>query len=83
MGHSKINTTLDVYGHLMNTVNNEAAQRLEIAVFGKNGDFLETLERIKTEKALNNEAKCLNFLNAPDTTRTCDLGIRNPLLYPN
>ncbi|MFO7783393.1 MAG: tyrosine-type recombinase/integrase [Desulfatiglandales bacterium] len=42
MGHSSINVTMDVYGHLMNTVNQTAARRLDSAVFEKNGDNLET-----------------------------------------
>ncbi len=44
MGHSSINVTMDVYGHLMKTVNQESAKRLDLAVFEKNGDNLETFE---------------------------------------
>ena len=47
MGHSSINVTMDTYGHLMKTINREASNRLDRAVFGHNGDFLET----KKEKA--------------------------------
>ncbi|MBW1774482.1 MAG: site-specific integrase, partial [Deltaproteobacteria bacterium] len=49
MGHSSINVTMDTYGHLMKAVNQDAAKGLDEAVFGKNGDFLET----KTEKGVN------------------------------
>ncbi len=42
MGHASINITLDTYGHLMKTVNRQASSRLEKAVFGDNGDILET-----------------------------------------
>ncbi len=42
MGHASISITMDVYGHLMNSVNREASNRLEIAVFGESGDILET-----------------------------------------
>jgi len=42
MGHSSINVTMDTYGHLMNTVNQESAKRLDSTVFEENGDFLET-----------------------------------------
>lgn len=42
MGHSSINVTMDTYGHLMKTVNREASNRLDKAVFGQNGDNLET-----------------------------------------
>ncbi len=42
MGHSSIKVTMDTYGHLMESVNSEAAKRLEMTVFGQNGDILET-----------------------------------------
>ena len=42
LGHSSINVTMDTYGHLMRTVNQEASNRLDNAVFGESGDFLET-----------------------------------------
>ncbi len=42
MGHSSINITMDTYGHLMKAVNQDAAKRLDEAVFGKDGDILET-----------------------------------------
>lgn len=35
MGHSSIKITLDIYGHLMNDVNEEAASRLGEAIFGE------------------------------------------------
>ena len=34
LGHSKIQTTLDIYGHLLNEVNTEAANRLGRTIFG-------------------------------------------------
>lgn len=40
MGHSSINVTMDVYGHLMNTVNQESAKRLDSVVFKENGSNL-------------------------------------------
>ncbi|HUU81277.1 MAG TPA: site-specific integrase, partial [Acidobacteriota bacterium] len=49
MGHSSINVTMDTYGHLMKSVNREASNKLDKAVFGENGDFLET----KTKKELS------------------------------
>jgi len=45
MGHSSITVTMDTYGHLMNTVNRESANRLDLAVFEKNGDNLETFPK--------------------------------------
>jgi len=37
MGHSAIKITLDIYGHLMKDVNEEAASRLGEAIFGEDG----------------------------------------------
>jgi integrase len=37
MGHSSIKVTLDTYGHLLNSVNREAANRLGDAIFGEDG----------------------------------------------
>jgi integrase len=34
MGHASITTTLDIYGHLMNKTNREAAKRLQETIFG-------------------------------------------------
>lgn len=42
MGHASINITMDTYGHLMKSVNQDAAKRLDEAVFGESGDILET-----------------------------------------
>ena len=39
MGHSSINVTMDTYGHLMKTVNQESAKRLDVTIFEGNGDF--------------------------------------------
>lgn len=35
MGHSSINVNMDTYGHLMNTVNQESAKRLDGVIFGQ------------------------------------------------
>ena len=45
MGHSSINVTMDIYGHLMNTVNQESAKKLDSTVFKENGDNLETFSK--------------------------------------
>ena len=34
LGHSKIQTTLDIYGHLLNEVNTESANKLGRTIFG-------------------------------------------------
>ncbi|MBW2061861.1 MAG: site-specific integrase [Deltaproteobacteria bacterium] len=38
MGHSSINITMDIYGHLMSVVNRDASSRLDKAVFGRPGE---------------------------------------------
>jgi integrase len=47
MGHSSIKVTMDVYGHLMNTVNREAASRLGSIVLG--GGFYEDGSKMVAE----------------------------------
>jgi integrase len=51
LGHSSPTVTLNVYAHLMKPVNQEAACRLEKAIFEINGDQMET----KTKKRLGYE----------------------------
>jgi integrase len=38
MGHSSINVTMDIYGHLMDTVNQKAASRLGRSVLGEGNE---------------------------------------------
>jgi integrase len=38
LGHSSINVTMDIHGHLMDTVNQKAASRLGRTVLGKEED---------------------------------------------
>jgi len=47
LGHSSPTVTLNVYAHLMKSVNQEAACRYEDMVFSQDGDQMET----KTKKA--------------------------------
>jgi hypothetical protein len=51
MGHSSVNVTMDIYGHLMNTVNQEYAKILDLTVFEENGDNLETFPSEKNREA--------------------------------
>ena len=49
LGHSSPTVTLNVYAHLMKQVNQEAACRLEKAIFEVNGDQMETnLDKTET-----------------------------------
>ena len=43
MGHSSINITFDIYGHLMKDTNEEAARKLGDTIFGEDGQ--NSLER--------------------------------------
>jgi len=52
IGHSSINVTMDIYGHLMKVVNQDAAKRLDEAVFGspsRVGEFGRSSMPIKHE----------------------------------
>ncbi|MEE9566137.1 MAG: site-specific integrase [Desulfobacteria bacterium] len=51
LGHSSIQITMDVYGHLMDTVNREAASKLGRTVLGGNseGDGSKTVAETKKE----------------------------------
>jgi hypothetical protein len=52
MGHSSINVTMDTYGHLMKAVNQDAAKKLDEAVFGSPssvGEFGRSSMPIKHE----------------------------------
>ncbi len=42
MGHSSINVTMIVYGHLMDAVNQDAASRLGKIALGKTGNKMVT-----------------------------------------
>jgi integrase len=52
MGHASINVTLDIYGHLMKTVNKEAANRLGNAIFEEDGSKMVAVN----EKGANHES---------------------------
>jgi integrase len=49
MGHSSINVTMDIYGHLMDSVNQRAASRLGRAVLGKEADQGENGSKMVAE----------------------------------
>ena len=45
MGHTSIKTTMDIYGHLMEDTNLEAASRLGEAIFGNIGSKMAAKNR--------------------------------------
>ena len=69
LGHAKVSMTQDRYMS-RGRVHNQVADLLDRAVADKNDDLY--LRRRRKPP----------LTSAPGTTRTCDLGIRRPLLYP-
>ena len=49
MGHSSINVTMDVYGHLMNPVNREASNKLDQAIFGDKWRHFGDINKKRTQ----------------------------------
>lgn len=47
MGHSSINVTMDVYGHLMEKVNVKATCHLDATLFGASGSRMVATEENK------------------------------------
>jgi integrase len=53
MGHSKVSTTLDIYGHMIKTDNYESACGLEDMVFQNNGSKMVAESNSEGEKKVN------------------------------
>jgi hypothetical protein len=45
IGHARISTALDIYGHLMPQAKKEASKKLERSLFGENASFRTFLEQ--------------------------------------
>jgi integrase len=52
MGHSSIKVTMDVYGHLMEDTNPEAASKLGNSIFGDDGSKMVA----KTKKGVRHDS---------------------------
>ena len=81
LGHSSITMTVDVYSHLMKTVNQKAASKLGRAILGDsdaNGSRMVAEEGRATDLG----SVSILFCGTPGPTRTGDLRIRSPALYP-
>ena len=76
MGHSSINVTMDVYGHLMPGGGDEVADRLGALVFGAGGSKTVAVDKLD----LADDAQPIVFNGGPGRTRTFDQGIMSPLL---
>jgi hypothetical protein len=64
MGHSSINVTMDTYGHLMDTVNRAAADRLGEQILDGSWKGNGSKMVAGTEKGPASSASPLNFLEA-------------------
>jgi integrase len=79
MGHSSINVTMDVYGHLMPGGGDEVADRLGALVFarGESGSRMVAVDEVE----LADDAQAIVFNGGPCRNRTYDQRIKSPLLY--
>jgi len=77
MGHSSINVTMDVYGHLMPGAGDEVADRLGALVFRPSGSKTVAVDELE----LADDAQAIVFNGGPCRSRTCDQRIKSPLLY--
>ena len=80
MGHSSINVTMDVYGHLMPGGGGEVADRLGALVFRPSGSKTVALDELELASEGLNETQAIVFIGGPGRTRTFDQGIMSPLL---
>lgn len=46
MGHSSINITMDIYGHLMETINQKSAKRLGATILGQYGSKMVAIDEV-------------------------------------
>ena len=78
LGHANVSTTMQIYQHANIDGKSKALTHYEQQL----ADFSACSRQIKpsTEKAIaqNNDF----YSGTPNTTRTCDLRLRSPLLYP-
>ncbi len=80
LGHKTLAMTLR-YAHLAPSHKSKAVEMLDIK--GRNQTYFTVTSQVgskTTKKALNNNAKCLNFLHGPPGTRTPNLLIKSQLL---
>ena len=61
MGHHSMNVTMDIYDHLMESVNTEASQRLDEVVFSQNGDKNRKRTQPQMAKSLIFQARPTGF----------------------
>ena len=83
MGHSSIKVTMDVYGHLMQTTNRQAADKLALLALGEKrlSDSVSS-KVVATNEALNEEnSQVIEMNGGPCRSRTCDQLVKSQLLY--
>ena len=84
MGHSSIEITVDIYGHLVPGGNRQAVDRLDDAIDISDQNSLETFWKHFAPNEAPEEKQALQVLEKIGATRrirTADLLITNQLLY--
>ena len=72
MGHSSINVTVDIYGHMLKGASRDAIDRLEVALGSK---------LVAEEEAVDYEVpQVIGLTGGSGWIRTNDQGIMSPLL---
>jgi hypothetical protein len=77
MGHSSINVTMDVYGHLMPGGGDQVADRLGALVFGASGSKTVAVGAVE----LAEDSQLIDSFGSPGRTRTADLVVNSHPLY--
>ena len=80
MGHSSINVTMDVYGHLMPGGGDEVADRLGALVFRGSGSRTVAVDELELASEGLDDTQAIVSIGGPGRTRTYDQGIMSPLL---
>jgi integrase len=75
MGHSSINATMDVYGHLMPGGGGEVADRLGALVFRPSGSRTVAVDELALAGEGQDDTQAVVSIGGPGRTRTYDQGI--------
>ncbi len=76
MGHPSIKITMDVYGHLMQTTNRAAADKLALLALGSGSKTVANAEPHDLENS-----QVVEMNGGPCRDRTCDQLVKSQLLY--
>jgi hypothetical protein len=81
LGHSSIQVTMDVYGHLLRSSNQEAAIHLRKTVFSGQPDDDGSKMVASGLSGRVTEAQLIDMIGGPSGARTPNLLIKSQLLY--